>query len=289
LSENVLEDQVERYLEWKRTDASIKTSELYRAVLVGVWLPWCGRANLSEPSAIDDKAMVRFTEYLGARKRPLAIPTIRSYVRDVRTFLNWAGVERGRYHPPKQPKRLLNVLSRQEIDLMESAATNERDRLIIRVLGDTGIRVGELLGIRRIDLREGAHSYLVRVIGKGDKEREVGLPETTYKRLKQFAEPGRADAWLFVGQRRRGGEATPLTVSGARQVVKGLAREARIERRIWPHLFRHSYASHQLIRGVSPIILQKHLGHESLAMISQTYGHILADDSYSILMDGLRK
>lgn len=284
-----LEQQIDEYLRDKERDTSPKTVELYRAVLTRVFLPWCKRSGFEDAAALTDKAMNQFTDYLrGRRAKPLSPVTIRSYSRDIRTFLNWAGVERGRYRMPKEPKRLLNVLSRAEIEAMEGKATNERDRLIVRVMGDTGIRVSELLGIRRIDLREGNRSYLVRVIGKGNKEREVGLPEATYRRLKNFADPIRADTPIFVGQRRRNGELVALTTSGARQVVKALAKAAHIDRRVWSHLFRHSYATHQLVRGVNPVILQKHLGHESLAMLSQTYSHILADDSYAALMAGLK-
>jgi integrase/recombinase XerD len=74
------------------------------------------------------------------------------------------------------PKAILEVLSREEIAAMEDAARTERDKLIIRTLADTGIRVGELVKLRRSDLVTQGRQHYLRVRGKGSKERLVPIP-----------------------------------------------------------------------------------------------------------------
>jgi integrase len=89
-------------------------------------------------------------------------------------FLSWAKKEGeqvdAKVHLPKLPKRLVEVLSREEIQRMEHAARTERDKLIIRLLADTGLRVGELLGLRTNDLVEQNRNYYLHVRGKGAKD-----------------------------------------------------------------------------------------------------------------------
>jgi integrase len=151
-------------------------------------VPWCEDENITEPAQATDTIMDQYSDYLrGKTKRdgqPLSVQSVRTYVRAVRLFLNRSFVPKGQYRQLEAPKRLLEVLSRQEIDAIELAAIDERDRLILRVLADTGLRVSELLGLRREDLRENTHDrvYSLRVIGKGNKEREVPIPPPMFKR-----------------------------------------------------------------------------------------------------------
>lgn len=236
MASQILEYLDERAEQRRPKKLSRAALDQYRFVLQGVWLPWCKREGITTARDATDKVVGRFTDYLedgGYRRdhekpKPLAIQTVRTYVRNVRLFLNWASVPKGDYKAPQEPKRLLEILSREEIDAIEKAAgRDERNRLIVRLLANTGLRVSELLGLRAKDLRDNPHS--VRVIGKGNKERQVPVePPELFKRLRSYAQNGESEGdYLFLGRRRSvTGVVERLTPSGTAQLIRNLAHEA---------------------------------------------------------------
>jgi integrase len=281
--------QIDEFLAEKQRYKAAATYENYRVILQTLFLPWCGE-EITDTEQMTDKAMDRFADYLGTRRtakgKPLSIPSIRTYLRTVRIFLNWCGVAKGRFEMPAQPRRIVSTLSRREIDVLEKVASNERDRLIVRVLADTGIRVGELLGLTLGDLHHSDYErrWMIQVIGKGDKEREVPIPAPVYMRLKAYAKNGGFIFRTVTGNR--------LDRHRVDKIIQRLAKKAGIGRRVYPHLLRHSWATQQVknmkITGASLIDLQRTLGHTSLAMISQVYAHTTPPDSYDALMAGLK-
>jgi integrase/recombinase XerD len=80
------------------------------------------------------------------------------------------------------------------------------------------------------------------------------------------------------------GEFAPLTTSGVLQLLRSAAERARMTRRVHPHLFRHSFATEALRRGMSPVQLAQLLGHSGLRMIDQVYAHLNAADGYEAVM-----
>ena len=129
---------------------------------------------------------------------------------------------------------------------------------------------------------------------KGDKGRLVGLQPQLARRLRRYIDrqrPQDADTdRIFVSRRRdrRTGAYEPLTESGVQQLVRELGQRAGIAKRVHPHVFRHSAATHMLRRGMNPLLVSKVLGHESLAMITRTYSHLTVDDAHEALMAALR-
>lgn len=280
---NPLQDQVAQFLSERGLVARAKTMDQYRGVLTMIFMPWVIEAGISDPAQVTDRRMTEFTEWLRQRPRKLSQSSLRTYVRVVRLFLNWAEVAVGRYRAPAKPRTFRDTLTLDEIDRLERAAgKNERNRLLVRVLADTGIRVGELVGLKGTDLRSQGSRCFVRVDGKTGP-RLTAVPVDTFARLKVLARDD-PDQHIFTSH-QGGGSLTP---SAVRQVVHYLAKEAGISKRTYPHLLRHSFATNLLIRNVNPILVQKAMGHSSLAMISETYAHILPENSYDILMAALR-
>jgi integrase/recombinase XerD len=186
---------------------------------------------------------------------------------------------------------MVEVLSREEIQALEDAADNERDALVIRLLADTGIRNGELVKLRVADLVERDRRQYIRVRGKGNRERLVPVPRL-YRRLQRFARGRPVDATsdrLFLARKRRAGadEVEPITESGIQQMLRNAARKAGIQRRVYPHLLRHSFATYQLTRGMNPIQLADILGHASLVMLHRTYSHLAPSDAYEAMVTTL--
>ncbi|MEV4532206.1 tyrosine recombinase XerC [Asanoa sp. NPDC049518] len=154
----------------------------------------------------------------------------------------------------------------------EAAPTLLRDRAVLELLYATGIRVSELCGLDRADVDAGRR--VVRVLGKGDKERSVPYGQPAQEALDDWLRLGRSslstaasgDA-LFLGA--RGGR---LQATVVRRLVSGYARAAGLPH-ITPHGLRHSAATHLLEGGADLRAVQELLGHASLAT-TQIYTHV---------------
>lgn len=171
---------------------------------------------------------------------------------------------------PTLPQHLPDVLSVQEIDLLEdaidlSAAEGHRNKAIIEVLFSCGLRVSELCGLRISDL------YLsdgyIRVHGKGSKERLVPIGGQAVRQLELYFSQrcqwdvarGEED-YVFIS-RRRGRHLSRITVF---HFIKQLVEAAGLRKHISPHTFRHSFATALLEGGANLRAIQAMLGHESI-------------------------
>jgi integrase/recombinase XerD len=178
---------------------------------------------------------------------------------------------------PRAFKALPRYLTPTQVEALLAAPDTSRplgvrDRAILEVLYATGLRVSELIGLRRaeLDLELG----LVRAFGKGRKERLVPLGRVAaqwvvkYEKVRQRLVEGRADAPLFVNN--RGGRLSRMGLWG---IVRRHAVAAGVERVLTPHVLRHSFASHLLERGADLRSLQAMLGHADIST-TQIYTHV---------------
>lgn len=272
----------------------------YGPPLERVFLPWCAKNGITSVEQLDQRALDRYTSTLlteGGDRGELSRFSVHSYTRIVSQFLGWCQKEgeavSAKPQLPKLPRRVIDVLSREEIDAMEAAAPTERDKIIIRLLADTGLRAGELCGLRAADLVRNDRRAYIKVLGKGSQERLVPLPPALLRRIERYDRARHKDTdtdRLFVGLRRSiGGGFEALTPSGVLQLVHGSAERAGITKRVHTHLLRHSFATEALRRGMNPIQLTRILGHNSLRMIERVYSHLTPDDGYDALMSMLAK
>lgn len=205
-----------------------------------------------------------------------------------RTFTRWAfqqqllSADIGELLASPRPHRTLpSVLSAADAGATIDALDGEdplqlRDRLILELLYGTGIRVAELVGLNLSDLDRGRR--LVRVIGKGDKQRTVPYGIPAEQALQRWLDRGRS-AWttpasgdaLVLG--RRGGRLDQRT---ARAVVNRATSAVMGGRGLSPHGLRHTAATHLLDGGADLRAVQELLGHASLAT-TQIYTHISVD------------
>jgi integrase len=268
----------------------------YGYALHSVFLPWAAREGLTDPDQLDQRRLDRFSANLlsvETRRGPLSRDTVHSYVRPVRQLLSWAqsqgeSTTSARPQLPRLSRRVIDVLSRDEISRLEAAAVTERDKLIIRLLADTGLRVGELCDLRVDDIARNSRGALLRARGKGSKERLVPIRPELARRLDRFirGRPVAADTGhIFLSLRRRdGGIYPPVTSSGVKQMLPVVAERAGITKRVYPHLLRHSFATEALRRGMNPIQLAQILGHSGLQMIDRVYSHLSATDAHDAIL-----
>jgi integrase/recombinase XerD len=300
LSTTSLSRLVEDYLADARARGlSPKTLQSgYGFILQRVLLPWCERQGIVESTQLDNRVLNRFTSEMletGGRRGRLSRHTVDTYVRNVNLFLRWCRQEGEigdlRAQTPRLPQRVLEVVSRDEVDRLENVATKERDKVIVRLLADTGIRASELVGLRPEDLLERGRDRFIRVHGKGAKERLVPVHPHLHRRLLRLGRGRPADAagdWLFIALRRSPGRGHDrLTISGLDQLVSGLGQRAGLGKRVYPHLLRHSFATEMLNAGMDAITLSRILGHSSLVMIQRTYAHQTVADLSEALLKAL--
>jgi integrase/recombinase XerD len=182
---------------------------------------------------------------------------------------------------PKVGKMLPKPLSVQEIDeLLEQPARRstpeaKRDRAMLELMYATGLRVTELVSTDVTDVQlEGEKPY-VRLMGKGNRERQIPLLDQPAQELSEyirFARPRlvgeRDETALFVNRR---GER--LTRQGFWLILKGYASEAGIRGRVTPHTLRHSFATHMLRGGMDIHKVQELLGHANIST-TQVYTQV---------------
>jgi integrase/recombinase XerD len=179
---------------------------------------------------------------------------------------------------PKPDQHLPDTLSEEEVGRLltvELPATPRglRDRAILELLYACGLRAAELVTLRLESFDR--DNLLVRVLGKGDKERVVPVGEKAVIALDEWLRQGRPH-WVKA---RTGGEVflgvhgRRLTTARLWQIVQEMAQLAGIGKRIWPHLLRHSFATHLLEHGADLRAIQEMLGHASLGT-TQIYTHV---------------
>lgn len=179
---------------------------------------------------------------------------------------------------PKTIKTLPQVLSVDEVvKLLEAIQGDDplalRNQALLELIYGSGLRVSELLDLKIQDIHLTAGH--VRVIGKGNKEREVPLGELSVIALRQYLTKARNKLtinstvdYLFVNQYGQ-----RLSRQGFFKLLKKLAQNAGINKEVSPHTLRHSFATHLLEAGVDLRTLQSLLGHEDI-QTTQIYTHI---------------
>ena len=218
------------------------------------------------------------------QKKGCKASTINSYYRALQTFFNWLVAENiivkspmFNIKPPRIPKTKPQPFSRQDIEnLLLLCSGNKflarRNRAIILLFLDTGLRLAELANIQLSDMD--FDRGLIKVMGKGAKERVVRMGKRTQKALLQYL-LSRNDSYpsLWVTEER-----TPLSRHGLQTAIKRLCHRAAIaDAKPGPHTFRHTAAISFLRNGGSEFTLQIMLGHSTLQM-TRRYVSTLGED-----------
>lgn len=178
---------------------------------------------------------------------------------------------------PKLDKKLPNYLTIEEVDkLLDIKLTKPNDyrnKAMLELLYGSGLRISELINLKleQIDFEE----ELVRVMGKGKKERIIPLNEYSIKFLKDYVYnyrnyllKTRSSEYLFINSM-----GSNISRQGFFKILKALAKDAGITKEISPHTLRHSFATHMLNNGADLRVIQELLGHENL-VTTEIYTHL---------------
>lgn len=161
------------------------------------------------------------------------------------------------FQKPKRNKTIPEILTIEEIKKIIESVNNPKHKLIIKLIYGTGLRVSEIVNLKKENINFVEKLIHIK-LGKGKKDRFVKLPESILEELENFSKIGNSK-YLFESQ--RGGKLTTKTIE---LVLKNSAKKAKIKKRVYPHLLRHSFATHLLEQGTDLRMIQKLLGHSSI-------------------------
>ncbi|MGJ8685421.1 MAG: site-specific tyrosine recombinase XerD [Nonlabens sp.] len=273
------------FLMYSRLERSLadNTLKAYKRDL-DKFINWLGDHDIDQSAVIISTSTLRAFIYelaktVSARSQARAISSLKA-------FFNYLILENYRkdnplelVESPKIGRKLPDTLSTTEIDALinsidRSTPQGERNRAILETLYGCGLRVSELTTLKISDLffEEG----FIKVTGKGDKQRFIPIGDFTIKVINLYREeirihipiqPDSKDT-LFLNRRGSG-----LTRAMIFHIIKELKVKAGIKKKISPHTFRHSFATHLLENGADLRSIQMMLGHESITT-TEIYMHV---------------
>jgi integrase/recombinase XerC len=264
-----------RYLRQEK-NVSDHTERSYRADLEQ-FFEFLGERPLSE---VDHQALRSFLAHLlNAQVNKTSVARKLSALRSFFKFLNREGVLTANparlVATPRKEKRLPAVMTMDEAGrLMDAPAGADgreelRDRAVLEMLYSTGIRASELTGMDVQDIDR--HDRLIRIRGKGRKERVVPVGLKALKAVDRYLETKRTKdnaGAVFSGP--GGNRLTPRTVQ---RILEKYRKKMGLQQKASPHTLRHSFATHMLESGADLRAIQELLGHSSLST-TQRYTHL---------------
>jgi len=242
--------------------------------------------NVAQPITPSSVSLAQISDYVAHRKRAgLSAASLKLVIVALKIFFRWLHA-RGRVAQdtgellslPRTERYLPGTLNELQVEtLLDGISANRpralRDRAILELLYASGLRVSELVNARLENLDLDAR--IIRVTGKGNKTRLVPLGSKAGSALAEYLQRERPT----LVTRRTGSElflsvrGTKLTTVRVWQIVKEIAREAGLEVNVYPHLLRHSFATHLLSNGADLRIIQEMLGHADIST-TQIYTHV---------------
>ncbi len=229
--------------------------------------------------------VVAFSDALTAQG--YSVGTIRRRINAVKSLLTF-GEEIG-YLPlnvgkkvkvPKGESSLAErILSESEALKLIEKEPNERNRVMLRFMYESGCRVSELINLKWKNLQNRNGKGQVSILGKGSKLRVILLSSGLWNDLRSLRMSANPDSPVFASLRSGG----RLTRSNVWDIVTAAAQRAGIQANVSPHWLRHAHASHSLDRGAPVHLVQQTLGHASVATTSR-YLHARPNDCSSLYL-----
>jgi integrase/recombinase XerD len=274
---------IDRFLDaiWMERGLSENTLGAYRADLLALSSRLQDRGvELTRASRADILDYIAWRVEGGAKPRSTA-RQLSSFRRFYRYLLRDGFISQdptAQIAMPKIGRALPQSLTEEEVDALLAApnvadALGHRDRAMLEVLYATGVRVSELINLRvtQVNLNQG----VLRIVGKGDRERLIPLGDEAQDWLREFVEGARAEILLdrqtdYLFPTRRGDR---MTRQAFWHIIKRYAKKAGVRKKLSPHTVRHAFATHLLNNGADLRVVQLLLGHSDVST-TQIYTHV---------------
>lgn len=254
-----IEDRIQIYIASKRLDGlSEKTLKNYNYELIKF------ASCLTKPIATVTTMDLRM--YLSVRCKNMKGSSTNALISILKSFFGWLFNEEyipknpaAKLKQTKEPKRVRQALNDEEVELLRQACKTKREFALVEFLVSTGCRLSEVVGINISDIDW--HEMSLFVIGKGDKQRKVYFNVKTKILLQNYLKDKKGeDPALFTASKY------PHTRMGGRSIereLKNISQRAGFEKSIFPHLMRHTFATHNINSGMPLHVIQQLMGHES--------------------------
>ena len=280
---DVVDPAVSRFLDgaWMERGLSANTLAAYRADLMALsrWLAARGTL-ITKATRADLLGFIAWRVESGARPRSTArqLSSFRRFYRHLLREGSLRDDPTAQIAMPKIGRSLPKSLTEEEVESLLNAPVvsdplGARDRTMLEVLYATGLRVSELVTLKysQLNLNQG----VLRVTGKGDRERLIPLGEEAVRWLREFIGTGRGEILLdrntdYLFPTRRGDH---MTRQAFWHIIKRYARKANVQKELSPHTLRHAFATHLLNHGADLRVVQMLLGHSDLST-TQIYTHV---------------
>jgi integrase/recombinase XerD len=280
-----VEQAIESFLRYLAVERGLSENyQLSTQRSLAEFAAWCrSKKSIADPVAV---TLPLVSEYLGDRKRGgLSASSIKLIVVALKVFFRFlagrGAIERDPTESlalPRIERYLPETLNELQVEqLIETIDTKVplglRDRAIIELLYASGLRISELANAHLENLD--SEGRILRVVGKGNKTRLVPVGRKACEALASYLSmerprllKRRSGSEIFLSER-----GTKLTTARIWQIVKKHARQSGLEKNIYPHLLRHSFATHLLGNGADLRIIQEMLGHADIST-TQVYTHV---------------
>ncbi len=274
---------IDKFLDaiWMERGLSTNTLGAYRADLMALQR-WLAKRDVSliYATRADLLAFIAWRAKEGAKPRSTA-RQLSSFRRFYRFLLREKVIGEDptlKIEMPKVGRSLPTSLTEAEVEALLSAPEvsdplGHRDRTMLELLYATGLRVSELINLRQseINLNQG----VLRITGKGDRERLIPIGEEAQRWLREFLGGPRVEILLerqtdYLFPTRRGDR---MTRQAFWHIIKRYAKKAEISGKLSPHTLRHAFATHLLNNGADLRVVQMLLGHSDLST-TQIYTHV---------------
>jgi len=242
--------------------------------------------KVTDPTVVNQLMLLRYLNFLkdsglSPRSRARNLSTLRSFHRFLQREHYSEHDPTALVESPRSLPALPHLLSKQEVERLLQAPTGDkpiavRDRVMLEVLYATGMRVSELVGLRLGDLK--LDIGCLNAFGKGSKQRLIPLGEVAIEILREYLQNSRlkllkglTSEEVFLNARGR-----KLSRQGFWKNLQNYALKAEIKQKVYPHMLRHSFATHLLENGADLRSVQTMLGHADIST-TQIYTHVIQE------------
>jgi integrase/recombinase XerD len=213
-----------------------------------------------------------------------SLSTQRQFVGALRIFLGLfkSNIDIEAIPLPKREKHLPQVLSQEEVFELIRVTDNLKHKAAFSLLYDAGLRISELLNLEINDIDFDSRRIHIRN-AKGQKDRYVGLSRVLRMIMLNYLEEYKPNQYVFNGQ-----DSLQYSETSIRQVLKLNASKAGIRKRVYPHILRHSFATHLIENGVNIRYIQELLGHSNIRT-TEIYTHVAMQNTLGVKspLDGM--
>lgn len=217
-----------------------------------------------EDVEIDLLSTEKLKDYLSKSSKTLKPSSLAHRVRSMKSLFRWSHEEgyisknpAFKIKEPKVGKRIPKFLTEREIEHLREVCLTPTEKALFEFMFSTGCRIGEIVTLDKNSINWSNHSAIVR--GKGDKEIEVYFNIRCDIWLKRYIESREdIDPAFFVTERH----SHRMSIAQMRYIIKRISKRAGINKEIYPHQLRHSYATHLLNNGAPIEVIQSLMGHK---------------------------